>query len=40
MAEGERVKHVFSSQLGVTRHVEQAVKGLEAIVQEGPEKGE
>ena len=25
------VRHVFSSQLGVTRHVEQALKALEAI---------
>ncbi len=34
------VRHVFSSQFGVTRHVEQALKALEAIVQEGPEKCE
>ncbi len=25
------VRHVFSSQLGVTRHVEQALKALETI---------
>ena len=25
------VRHVFSSQIGVTRHVEQALKALEAI---------
>ncbi len=25
------VRHVFSSQLGVARHVEQALKALEAI---------